>query len=192
MKLVCIGDSLTRGFEVRRDEVWTALLQRDQNIEVVNRGINGDTTGGMLARFQRDVLEEKPSHGLIMGGINDLIMGAPLGGIMANLMAMLHQAAAKGIVPIMGIPISPRPLEAEIHWSGITDFKQVAQESTELRNQLLKLCKAFRIQGIDFYLAFQQVEAREPGVKLYLDGLHPTVRGNQMMAEAALREIRRG
>lgn len=186
LKIVCIGDSLTRGFKVKRNEVWTALLEQKLGIPVVNRGINGDTTGGMLSRFHRDLLEEKPSHGIIMGGINDLIVEAPLGSIMANIMAMIQQAAAKGIVPVIGIPITPKSAEAQIHWPGITDFSRVAREVAVLRSRLLNLCTAFGVQAIDFYAAFQQVESQESGVNLYIDGLHPTVRGNQIMAEAVL------
>ena len=56
MKMVCIGDSLTYGLGIPVNENWAALLGRELGFEVVNKGVNGDTSGGMLARLERDVL----------------------------------------------------------------------------------------------------------------------------------------
>ena len=55
-KLICLGDSLTFGAGVTRRDCGTSLVQRACGWTVVNRGIRGDTTGGMLVRLQRDVL----------------------------------------------------------------------------------------------------------------------------------------
>ena len=53
-KLICLGDSLTFGAGVTRRDCWTSLVQRECGWTVVNRGISGDTTGGMLVRLQYD------------------------------------------------------------------------------------------------------------------------------------------
>ena len=79
-KLICLGDSLTFGAGVTRRDCWTSLVQRECGWTVVNRGISGDTTGGMLVRLHRDVLgpalEERRCGGdcrvLVMGGSNDI------------------------------------------------------------------------------------------------------------------------
>ena len=55
MKIVFIGDSFTRGFGVRRNESSVpSLLEKETKKILVNKGINGDTTSGMLARLHRD------------------------------------------------------------------------------------------------------------------------------------------
>ena len=73
MKIVCIGDSLTSGFGVFKDKRWTELMIKNHKLNIINKGINGDTTTGMLCRFFDDVLSLKPSLAIIMGGCNDFI-----------------------------------------------------------------------------------------------------------------------
>lgn len=57
MKIVCLGDSLTYGFGVSRSNSWTNIVNEETRLEIVNKGINGDTTSGMLARFNEDVVK---------------------------------------------------------------------------------------------------------------------------------------
>ena len=52
MKLICIGDSLTFGYGVRPFQRWTRLCAQETGWEIVNEGISGDTTGGMLVRLR--------------------------------------------------------------------------------------------------------------------------------------------
>ena len=59
MKLICIGDSLTFGYGVRPSQRWTRLCAQETGWEIVNEGISGDTTGGMLVRL-RALLAERP------------------------------------------------------------------------------------------------------------------------------------
>ncbi|MDR3073453.1 MAG: hypothetical protein LBV01_01850, partial [Deltaproteobacteria bacterium] len=65
MKLVCLGDSLTYGYGVRRALVWTTLAAKDSGAEIVNRGVNGLLTEGMLALFPREVLAPRPDAALL-------------------------------------------------------------------------------------------------------------------------------
>ena len=71
MRIVCLGDSFTQGFGVEEQECWVSLLNREMPWEFVNKGVNGDTTTGLLARFHRDVVEEKPRYVFLDGGFND-------------------------------------------------------------------------------------------------------------------------
>ena len=65
MKLICIGDSLTFGYGVRPSQRWTRLCAQETGWEIVNEGISGDTTGGMLVQLRallrgkvRDALQQ--------------------------------------------------------------------------------------------------------------------------------------
>ena len=76
MKLICIGDSLTFGYGVRPSQRWTRLCAQETGWEIVNEGISGDTTGGMLVRLrallaERDICVQHPLA-LLMGGANDI------------------------------------------------------------------------------------------------------------------------
>ena len=85
MKLICIGDSLTFGYGVRPSQRWTRLCAQETGWEIVNEGISGDTTGGMLVRLrallaERDICVQRPLV-LLMGGANDIFFsGTDTGG----------------------------------------------------------------------------------------------------------------
>ncbi len=104
MKIVCIGDSLTEGYQMNLSRRWTDVLSETVKIEVINSGICGDTTGGMLARFKAMVLDHEPSHVLIMGGTNDMMVGVTIETIKSNILAMTRYARHHGIQAIIGIP----------------------------------------------------------------------------------------
>ena len=60
----------------------------------VNKGVSGETTTQMLARYQKDVLAQDPHCVVIMGGTNDLAQGFTQDQILSNIKSMAEQAAA--------------------------------------------------------------------------------------------------
>ena len=100
MKLICIGDSLTFGYGVHLSQRWTRLCAQETGWELVNEGINGDTTGGMLARMQGGVLAELREGGLgadrpyalLMGGSNDVFYSGSDAAARENMGAMIHSS----------------------------------------------------------------------------------------------------
>lgn len=181
MKIVCIGDSLTYGFKVRRSEVWTKLMENKYDIKVLNKGINGDSTGGMLSRFYRDVVDNKPFYVLIMGGANDLIMGVPLNIIRSNISTMVHQSYGNNIIPIIGTQPLTEPHMAQKYWSSITNFERVNKELLKLRKWIMEFSKIFNVQVIDFCKELDEKITEENTKDIYIDGLHFTPKGNEMM-----------
>ena len=93
MKLICIGDSLTFGYGVHLSQRWTRLCAQETGCELVNEGINGDTTGGMLARMQGGVLAE-----LREGGSNDVFYSGSDAAARENMGAIIHQLFSVGLV----------------------------------------------------------------------------------------------
>src|SRR5258708_2869361 len=62
IRIVALGASNTEGFGVSSWEAYPARLQallqaRGVNAEVINAGLSGDTTGGMLARLDAFLLD---------------------------------------------------------------------------------------------------------------------------------------
>lgn len=182
MRIVCIGDSLTHGYKVKGSEVWTSLVQNKCGFCLLNKGIIGDTTGGMLARFEKDVIGNKPSHVIIMGGTNDLIMEVPIGVILSNITAMVHQARANKIRPIIGVPILLEETMAQEYWQGVTDFSRVNEELSKLRERIIGFGNIFNTGIIDFSNEFNKSITSENKFDFYIDGLHPTTKGNEIMA----------
>jgi acyl-CoA thioesterase I len=84
-QIVALGASNTQGKGVSPSEAWPALLEsmlqaKGKNIHVVNAGISGDTTGGMLARLDSSVPEGTTLVILNFGG-NDFKRGRRGGGM---------------------------------------------------------------------------------------------------------------
>lgn len=67
----------------------------------VNKGISGENTTEMLARFPYDILPLNPKVVVIMGGTNDIAQSVTQDGIMANIKAMCEQADAAGIKVVL-------------------------------------------------------------------------------------------
>lgn len=80
-----IGDSIT--------SKWPALQPPNEisGLQIVNRGIPGDTTASMVSRFRRDVIQLRPRVVVILGGLNDLAL-TPLPIIEQNLTVMAQTA----------------------------------------------------------------------------------------------------
>ena len=74
-EIIFLGDSITDGCE------WAELFC---NKKIINRGISGDTTDGVLARLG-EVLESSPKAVFMMIGVNDLGGGKSVEYILDNL-----------------------------------------------------------------------------------------------------------
>ncbi|MBN8855265.1 MAG: DUF4440 domain-containing protein [Sphingobacteriales bacterium] len=81
---VFLGNSITEFAD------WRQLLN---DASVVNRGIAGDNTFGMLDRLQ-DVIDHHPSKLFIEAGINDIAQNVPVGMIVGNISSIVQWAKA--------------------------------------------------------------------------------------------------
>lgn len=191
MKVVCLGDSLTFGYKMKRKDTWPEVLKKETNIEFVNKGINGDTTAGMLSRFEMDVIREKPSHVLIMGGTNDLVWQIPFEIIKSNIAALVFQAYHHRIRPILGVSIPIIPYEAKTNFQ-IDVFEDINEKLKLYRQWILEFTSFARhtkCKCVDIYSVFYDPITNEGKKELYIDGLHPTVEGNKKIAQYIISEL---
>lgn len=188
-KLICLGDSLTFGYGVRPSLRWTNVAAKETGWEVINEGINGDTTGGMLARLQTKVLPalrvgtfcvNRPCV-LLMGGANDVFYSGTDTAARGNMGAMLHQLLAAGVFPLVGSPLPVDAAHAPEAWAAAVDFSAAAECLREYRGWLIRFCAAFGVPLVDFCADFLSPDGRIC-TELLLDGLHPTPEGHQLMA----------
>ena len=105
MKIVALGDSITYGYPYLSERSWFNMAAKKLNVAYINCGVNGDTTAGMLRRFEQAVAAENPSHVIIMGGTNDVYGAEQPETIVANIERLLCLVQQCGAVPILGIPI---------------------------------------------------------------------------------------
>ena len=111
--ILVVGDSISAGYGIQRDQGWVALLEArlatlQAPCRVVNASISGDTTGGGLARLPRALEIHKPYLVIIELGGNDALRGYPIERIGANLDAMVRLARGGGAaVMLLGMEIPP-------------------------------------------------------------------------------------
>lgn len=160
------------------------LIAKKYSIEVLNKGIIGDTTSGMLSRFYRDVVEEKARQVIIMGGSNDLILEAPLSVVKSQMATLVHHAYHYNIRPIIGVPIPACVEIAKRFWPFVHNLSEVNEQLKFYREWIYEFGMNFKCQVVDFYKHFYNFESKSVISDYYSDGLHPTVEGNQKMANA--------
>jgi acyl-CoA thioesterase-1 len=99
--IVALGDSLTAGFGLSRNQAWPALVAEKMRgasyeFEVVNAGSSGDTTAGGLRRLPAILRVHKKIDVFILElGINDAFRGVPIDQIRANLQSIIDQVRAR-------------------------------------------------------------------------------------------------
>jgi len=80
--VVFMGNSIT-------EQGWWNMLFKAKNI--VNRGIGGDNTYGMVDRMP-EIVASKPQKVFLMAGINDISLNFPLDTIVSNIRKMVKMS----------------------------------------------------------------------------------------------------
>lgn len=191
MKLICIGDSLTYGYCVPRRDTWVALTAVRTGIEIINEGVNGDTTGGMLARFSRDVTGRRPDAAFFMGGCNDMMTGCPNSIPQCNVMSMVHQALGNGMIPLIGVPVPCWTEGMREDWAAFADGNLNEERLNEYRSWLLRFGETFGVPVVDFAPPFLELQRRGEADAYYIDGIHPAKPGHALMAQTMCEALKR-
>jgi len=113
-KIVALGDSTTagtpgfrspieappagRGNPESQYEYW--MMKLHPQWMVLNRGVNGERSDQILARFERDVTKELPEVVVILAGVNDIFQGRKPDSVERNLLTMYRRAKELRIVPV--------------------------------------------------------------------------------------------
>jgi len=186
--LVCHGDSLTAASDLQRPFIWPSLVEKRLRLKIINSGIAGDTTAGLLSRFYPSVVQQHPDFVLIMGGTNDLWWDLDLNLIRANIFAMTCQAEHHAIVPLVALP-PPMIIERARHQDFAAPdcgYEKCLAKLAELAKSLAVSAKKNKIACLDFYHPFLD-EAGTVQDKYFLeDGLHPNEAGHRLMAEKTI------
>jgi acyl-CoA thioesterase-1 len=180
-RVVFLGDSITDGW--RLNEYYP---DRD----FVNRGISGQVTSQMLARFKADVLDLHPEAVLILGGTNDLARNVPLTAIENNYQ-MLSDLASMYKIKVIFASVLP---VSDYHKSDNPLYERSITRPplfiNALNDWLEKLCVA---RGYTYLNYFDAVRDSRGMLQSDLsdDGLHPNSKGYRVMAPLALEAIQK-
>jgi len=187
VRIVAIGDSTTagtpafqspaeappsgRGDRTSQYAYW--LMQSSPNWEVLNRGVNGERSDQIRARFERDVVESRPAVVVLIAGVNDVYQGRPAAHVVDQLRWMFARARQAGIAVVAGtiVPYNTATPDQNARMREINDW---------IRQQ------AAPTSGIA--VADTRAAVAAPGKPDTLsetaDQLHPTPAGYRAMAAA--------
>lgn len=181
---ILIGDSLTFGYGVSKENSFCYNLDHALKIPVINKGINGDTTASMLNRIYEDVFIYKPQYIFIMGGTNDLLCGRKIKTIIDNLEEMIVESLEITKNIIIGIPPCIIKSLAYKLFSPCDLYDYADINLIKLQKSLIDLCNKYNIKYIDLYSITKEYIKNN---KIFIDGIHLNSYGNKIIFEEIMK-----
>ena len=155
------------------------LTQNHGDWQVLNRGVNGERSDQIRARFDRDVLAAKPAAVVIIAGVNDIYQGRTPDVVQRELEAMYVAAHAARIQVVAGtiIPFDTATPDQNARMHAVNAW---------IRDH------SARHEGVTFCDTRAAVAATGQADRLVSspDGLHPSPEGYKRMAAALEPAIR--
>ena len=193
IKIIHFGDSLTKCINVKTRLSWPCLSENSLNkkfkkiinLEVINKGVNGDNTRKALERMQADVQFEKPNIITIQFGTNDSTYwisnkGEPIVSELAfeaNLIEIIARSKTFGIKQII-FQTNHSFLKDRVEINGKTHNENILNYNQIIRD----VATQYRCKLIDINKAFSEIDA-----KIYTfpspDGVHLNERGCKLYAQ---------
>jgi len=193
-KIVALGDSLTAGFGLNKSDSYPSQLERrlttkGYNVTVINHGISGDTSEGVLKRLNK-TLEEKPDIVILTIGANDAYLFNPTNKIKENIAEIIEILNEQNITVVLG----------GMYFLGGTDILSIADYiidtfniSEEYVNVFLKSTNYVELyrgiyvelakeEDVEFIPFFLEGVAGNPTLN-QADYIHPTAEGYTIIVE---------
>jgi acyl-CoA thioesterase-1 len=173
LRLLALGDSLTAGYGLPRNQGFVAQLQaaltaRGRQVRVLDGGVSGDTMAGGAARLDW-ALAERPQAAIVALGGNDGLRGLPPERMAASLDSILARLDSRRIATLLAGMHAPPNLGAEYGRA----FHGVFTEAAARRPALVFM--PFFLEGVAGERALNQA-----------DGIHPNAQGVAEMVRRIL------
>jgi lysophospholipase L1-like esterase len=184
---VALGDSLTFGYRAsdpyamdpmvpypaQLEAMLRERLRGRRDVTIINAGVNGDTTDGMLWRLKRAAATEKPDAVIVWGGINDLGAARAPWQVMENLAKLYEGCREIGSTPIA---------------CTLTPTRRTSPKMTSLNDLIKAHAKEKGVLLVDLFPALADDEGNLRQ-EYSDDGAHLTPEGNRRVAETTLPTI---
>ena len=175
-RIVFLGDSLTAGLGLEASQSFPALIgQRlateGYDYEIVNAGVSGDTSAGGVRRLDWS-LEGDVTVLVVALGANDGLRGLSPAEMKNNLATILERATGKGLTVILAGMEAPPNFGADY--------------TRQFRSVYTDLAQQYRVRFIPFLL----LGVAGDSTLNQADGIHPTVRGAQIVADLVWQELK--
>lgn len=176
IKILAIGDSLTAGYGLRLDESYPKILERkllesNLNVEVINAGVSGETTAGLLERIEF-IKKQNPEIVLITIGGNDALRGLPVSETRKNIREII--SSLKENLQSSKIFLTQIQAPANLGFAYIRDFNNVYEE----------IAKQEKINLVPFVVP----EVFTKSNLMQNDGIHPNTAGYEYLVDKFILE----
>jgi acyl-CoA thioesterase-1 len=174
-RIVFLGDSLTAGYGLDKDQSVPSLVQahlarEGYPYEVVNAGVSGDTSAGGLSRLDWS-LDGDVKVLVLELGANDGLRGLPVEALRKNLETIITRARERGITVVLtGMEAPPNYGPAYT-----ASFRRVYRD----------LARQYDVVFVPFYL---QGVAGDPSLNI-ADGMHPNPQGARIIEQNIWRAL---
>ncbi len=178
-EVVFMGNSITEYWALYHPEFF-------EEHNFCGRGIGGQTSTQMLARFTADVVDLHPKAVVIMAGTNDVAHNTywvEPDKVVENVVAMCQLARANDIVPLIG----SIPPCASFAWNPA--IKDAAQTIVDINTRLRDYAEANGIVYVDYHTALADKQNGLPK-ELSDDGCHPKPDTYYIMEKQVLEKIK--
>lgn len=183
---VFIGDSIT--------EYWDLNAYFNNSLYIVNRGVGGDISEIILKRFDADVLQLNPCKAICLVGCNDLmkmhydywwkVNGEETEKIINELIENTEKIIKKcKAVSLYICSVLPSALCVPYNADEFNDA--IVRVNCEIK----KLCEKYSVTYIDYHSAMCKDDGKTIKDNITYDGIHPTPKGYELMAEVLRKSI---
>jgi len=173
--IIALGDSLTEGFGVSKEEAYPFLVEKEllrkgHAVKVVNAGISGSTSASAPSRIKWHIRSQPDILIIALGG-NDGLRGLSVAHMKNNLSKAIELAQAE---------------EIQVLLSGMQIPLNYGKEYTEtFRKVFYELAELYKLSIIPFLL-------KDVGGVPSLnqpDGIHPNPEGHKIIAVTVLKSL---
>ncbi len=179
VKIAALGDSLTYGWMTEQgflDYLKTMLEKKfpDSALQILNRGIPGDTAADGLRRVENDVIRSQPDLVLIQFALNDAYTDFSPEKFQKNLESIILKIKEKSGSEI-ALLTSAALLNPQENMLAMKFYGKIF-ESGEKFN--------LPVASVHEYWEYKISEGIKHSQLVQGDGIHPTEKGYEFMAEA--------
>lgn len=194
------GDSITDAGRNRDDgahlgfgyaamaAAWFNAMYPEKQVTFLNRGVSGDRVKDLKARWQEDCIDLKPTWVSIMIGINDCWRRysqndpTPVEQYAADYRFLLDKVKAETDAKL--ILCEPFVLPVP------DDRKQWREDLDPKINAVRELAREYDALLVTFDALFAQAATKADPAYWAADGVHPSLAGHALMAQAWLERVR--
>jgi lysophospholipase L1-like esterase len=193
IRIIGFGDSITQG-NVEMNGAWPEELQTKLDnwnagtYEVINKGINGNTTANGLDRFESDIISNLPGILIVAFGINDCnhrawakVPRVSIAEYEKNIREFHRITISKGGCCIFVVNHILQPLEGS-RFKNQGNEKNYQENLEEYNSTIRRLSKELNVPAIDFpeYIRENSIDVQS---LLIEDGVHLSRMGYNLYTE---------